>query len=745
MGTRFLDDVLVVELGERTGVGACGSLLAELGAEVVAVEPRDGAAGEGTKWRRRALAMAGKHSVAAPVSAEDAWLSALIARADVILLSSDCQPAWAADAAARADRAVVCDITAMGRPAAGSGFVPDALVQALCGIVDTTGERDGAPTLCEAPVVEDMAALYALTAVLAGLRARRGHGRRGRADIALYDCAVSALASFLPQYFAGRQPQRIGNRHPAMSPWNGYQASDGWVLLSTGSDEQWLRVCELIGRPELGRDPRYASPEGRVRNNDEVDRIVEAWTREHTVDACVAAFNAAKLPCGPVYQLADLFDDAALRHRDMVHRLDAAGASLRLPGSVFRGSAARGAANAAIPERDGSRRWLDEWMARRPADRAAAAAVDDDGGGGAKPLAGLKVLELGSYTTAPICGRQLGALGADVVKIEPPQGDLSRPLTPTREGQGYFFTISNSDKRSLRIDLRTDDGKALFRALLARADVLVENLRPGSLAKMGFDPGTLLEINPRLVSCAITGFGGDSPYAGLAAMDTTVQGISGIMDLARSEGRPYKIGISIADIVGGLFGLAAVMAALAYRDVHGCGQHVDISMQDATAWLTRASWNDAGEPDPAHAVVGCEDGYLLAESGARLMAEALQACGCARQCGQWRSALPRALLAAFLVNRGIAAAPVLSVAEVVADPRCTARGLLVEGRTGSGETWPLLASPIRFDTMLVQVARALGAIGSDGPQVLADWIGAVPGRHGPEGLVAAGDSLGERT
>src|SRR5262249_30416090 len=151
---------------------------------------------------------------------------------------------------------------------------------------------------------------------------------------------------------------------------------------------------------------------------------------------------------------------------------------------------------------------------------------------------------------------------------------------------GYFFTFSNSDKKSLMMDLRGAQDKAAFRELLQSADLLVENLKPGSLARLGFGAAQLAEINPRLVYCSISGFGADSAYPQRAAFDTVVQAMSGFMDPTRVEGTPIKAGISAADIVGGTYGLLAILAALEQRERTGRGQYIDISMQDVACWST---------------------------------------------------------------------------------------------------------------------------------------------------------------
>ena len=125
----------------------------------------------------------------------------------------------------------------------------------------------------------------------------------------MFDTAVSMLSTFLPTHFTGGAPRRIGNRHPSMSPWNTYAARDGWVLLCSASDEMWGRVSEVIGRRELQDDERFAKMGGRVRHAVEADGAITPWIAGHTVEQCVAAFNAASVPCGPVSTIAEMLAD----------------------------------------------------------------------------------------------------------------------------------------------------------------------------------------------------------------------------------------------------------------------------------------------------------------------------------------------------------------------------------------------------------------------------------------------------
>ena len=727
MTDTFLSNLTVAEVGDRQAVGSCGSLLAELGATVILIEAGGGKPAGGTKWERRAATAAGKRSVvidpAAPTDME--FLRQVIAKSDVVLTSGDMQPAHISDAVQKTSGgAIVCDISAFGSsgPLANRGY-SDFLIQALSGSMDTTGAPEGAPTPTQIPIMEMGAALFATAGVLAALRARRVQGITQRVEVALFDCAVTMLTTFLPIHFVGREPQRIGNHHPSMSPWNAFRAADGWVLMCSGSDDQWRRVCELIGCRQHATDERYASPTSRVQVNAEIDAIVEAWTRQRTVAACIESFNTTGLACGPVYTLADLYAEPALTHRGMICAVTepSAGAEIRIPGSVFRGSRCRGQTATIVPASGQDRGFVENLLRARTTPRAAVA-----GAPAALPLAGVRVIEIGNYTTAPLAARTLAALGADVVKLEPPVGDSSRALPPHRDGQGYFFTMSNSGKRSVMLDLRGEEGKAAFRSLLEKADVLVENLKHGSLARLGFGEREIAQLNPRLVYCPISGFGADSPYAERAAMDTTIQAMSGIMDLTRADGVPYKTGISSADLAGGQFGVVAILAALEYTDRTGCGQTIDLSMQDGAAWLTHTTWNADTPASAMSTLVHCVDGYVAVESPVEAVERTL---GTALRTNATPATIDatgmrRQEVVESCERAGMRCAPVLRVTEVVAHAQTQARALIVSGRSADGAEWPLLACPIRLAATPAVVKRAIGALGADGDDVFAEWLGA---------------------
>ena len=206
---------------------------------------------------------------------------------------------------------------------------------------------------------------------------------------------------------------------------------------------------------------------------------------------------------------------------------------------------------------------------------------------GAPPLAGIRVVEIGNYMAGPYCGMQLADLGADVVKVEHPNaGDLARLLEPLASGESGNFARLNRDKRSLAVDLKRAEGREIFRKLARSADVIVENLRPGTMEDLGLSPVSLLEANPRLVYVAVTGWGLDGPYADRPALDIIVQGQSGLMSITGEEGgAPVKVGVSIADLTAALYATIATLGALRARERDGRGQLVDVSMFESAVSL----------------------------------------------------------------------------------------------------------------------------------------------------------------
>ncbi len=214
------------------------------------------------------------------------------------------------------------------------------------------------------------------------------------------------------------------------------------------------------------------------------------------------------------------------------------------------------------------------------------------------PLQGLTVVAVEQAVAAPFCTGRLADAGARVLKIERPEGDFARGYDDAARGQSSYFVWLNRGKESVVLDLTAPEGKARLAALLAGADVLVQNLKPGALGRLGFAPEHLRRQFPRLVICSISGYGDTGPYAGRKAYDLLVQAESGLASITGGPDQPARVGVSLVDIATGATAHAAVLEALIGRGISGDGADIRISMFDVMAdWLTVPLLNhEAGHP-----------------------------------------------------------------------------------------------------------------------------------------------------
>jgi formyl-CoA transferase len=201
----------------------------------------------------------------------------------------------------------------------------------------------------------------------------------------------------------------------------------------------------------------------------------------------------------------------------------------------------------------------------------------------APPLTGIRVVEVGNYMAAPFCAMQLADLGAEVIKVEHPDGgDQVRQSSPLIDGEGSAFMRLNRNKRSIALDLKTAQGKEIFRKLAGTADIVVENLRPGTMGDLGLEYESLRRINPALIYVAASGWGQDGPLRDQPGMDIMAQARSGLMSITGTPGgEPVKIGVPMCDLVCALYGALAAVAALYERRTTGHGQFIDVSLLEA--------------------------------------------------------------------------------------------------------------------------------------------------------------------
>jgi len=241
------------------------------------------------------------------------------------------------------------------------------------------------------------------------------------------------------------------------------------------------------------------------------------------------------------------------------------------------------------------------------------------------PLDGVRVLELANYMAGPFAGMILADLGAEVIKVENPQGgDFSRQTAPFVQGESAGFIALNRNKKSITLNLKAERGRALLFELVKTADVLIENFRPGTMHDLGIDYDVLERINPRLIYSSASAFGQTGPYSQRAGLDLILQGMSGLMSITGEPGRPpVKVGVPIADLTTALFGAVSIVAALRVRDRTGQGQQIDLSLFESAialeVWETSSYFASGEVPEPlgsAHRVsapyqaVRTSDGHI---------------------------------------------------------------------------------------------------------------------------------------
>ena len=387
-------------------------------------------------------------------------------------------------------------------------------------------------------------------------------------------------------------------------------------------------------------------------------------------------------------------------------------------------------------------------------------------------LDGVNVLDLSRILAGPWATQVLADFGADVIKIESPQGgDGTRqwgpPWLADRDGEAtdesaYYLGV-NRGKRSVAIDFTSARGQALIRELCRHCDVLVENYKVGGLAKYGLDYASLKAFNPKLVYCSITGFGQTGPYAHRAGYDAAIQAMGGLMSITgepdgKPGGVPQKVGVAVADLMTGMYAVSAILAALRHAEKHGAGQHIDLALFDTqAASLANQAMNyliggvvpkRQGTAHPnivPYQVMPSADGYFMLAVGndgqfarlCRVLGEPALATDPRYLTNASRVAhrdelvtlleqrlatQPAATWLAALEHATVPCAPVNTLDQVFDDPQIKARGMRIDLPHPVAGSVPGVANPVRFSETPVQYRNAAPALGEHTREVLQELL-----------------------
>ncbi len=582
----------VMEAGGGAALAYAGKLFADFGATVVKLEPPGGDP-------MRAVPPL-VETGAGPQSALFAWLNTN--KRSVTRAPDPAQFDVLLDARPAAERGGEAPVTALiswfGDSGPYAGFAAtDVTSRALAGVLAGTGPAEGPPAMLGGIAGEAVAGIATFNAVAAALFS----GAPRRLEISIHEANV-AIAEY--QATQGLTHPEVDRRHGVnrfapTSPLGVYRCREGWLGVTIVTPAQFRTFCDMIGAPELGRDPRFVMGIDRLRHADELEALFAPRLAERTADEWFAEALERRLPFAVVPDIARLLATPTHRARDAFGTVrigDAAFEGPTVPQRLTRTPPLAGGRAPMLGEHD------DTPLPARlpPAARRA----------GGLPLAGLRVVDLSMGWAGPLCTRQLADLGAEVVKVEALQYpdwwrgvDPRDPFFAERQYEKDIrFGVLNRNKAGITLDLSSAEGAALLKRLVRDADAVVENYAREVLPKLGLDYAALAQERPDLVMVSMPAFGGTGPWRDARAYGSTLEHASGLPSVSgEAHWPPTTNQLAYGDPIGGLNAAAALLAALLHRQRTGEGQHIDLAQVECmfplvAPWIVAQS--ATGSPGP---------------------------------------------------------------------------------------------------------------------------------------------------
>ena len=706
MSRAPLTGVTALEAGGGLAGRVAGALLADLGADVTTTAPAADAHERRAYDRLKRVGRAERHY-------------------DVVLTDGDDPD--------DATGTVTCRIIGFG--AVDTPVATERTVDALSGCMDLTGHAGRPPYAMGVPLTDLATGIHAAIGIVGALAT--GDARARRIEVSRYDVSVSMLSYMAVGYFAnGEVPTRVGTGHSTIFPYNSFATRDGEVVVAPFTNRFWRNFCVGVGREDLLDDERLRRFAGRLQHKEWLLTELEPVMATRTVEEWVEAFRLADVPAGPVLDVGGALGLEQTAERGMIRDLPDGGRTIGSPlhfrfgdGAGYLPPTSPAPTTAAMPTE--------------------VSPVEDDD----LPLAGVRVLDLTRMFAGPCATEALADLGADVIKLEKPRvGDPTRRNLPFWGEESAYFISLNRGKRSVTLDLKSPEGRDAALALAAQADIVVENYRPGVMDRLGLGADELLRRNPALVVCSLSGFGATGPLREKISFDLVNQAMAGTIDLTGDpDDRPARIGVPIGDMAGGYYTALAALAGLRAARRTGVGCHLDLALHDILVALLGShaqAYLDTGEVptrvgnrDRGSAPVGCyrtADAWLVLDAGDdrswHALTELLGLPDDARSAPERKAAedkIDRVLTERFvdrtaadwatlLTAAGVAAAPVLTLAEALDSDLARDRGLAYELPDPDVGTIRNLASPIVVDGHRLGRGATVPRLGADTEAVLND-------------------------
>jgi len=717
----------VVEIGAGIGAAWASRLLADEGADVVKVEPTEGdptrARGPFPKDKPHPehsglfLALnANKRGVAINLIEEREQLNSLIAWADILVLSL--QPTQAIDlgldaatlTSARPDL-VILSVTPFGM----SGPYADLAATEL--IVHNAG---GWASMCPMTHPSDtslaplknhghqcalMSGIAAAMTALAVYRSTRETGQGDYIDFSEQDYVAGVLEFGVCAFsYSGVLMSRLSPR--GLNPWRFFEAKDGQIFLVCIEQDQWERLVQFMGNPEWATDERFQTPSARRENVELLNTHLETFVRDWNVMDLYHEAQKSRICMAPVMTFAQLDENDHLADRRLFTevQIDGLGTTRMMQSAAMYNGQRRPIERAApkLGEHNG--------MLESLPPKVVLSSLTQDV---VKPLSDIRVLDMTWVWAGPFAGMNLAHLGADVIRLES-EGrlDLYRRGAGPNFNQASMFNQWNLGKRSMALDLRQDRAREMVKDLVSTVDVLVQNFATGVMDRLGLGYDVLKEINPNLVMASISGYGQSGPYREYMGYGPASSPLSGLSSATGYVGgAPEEMGLAMPDPTAGITAALAVVSALLERDTTGKGQHIDVTLWEATTVLGLEGWmqhamngtqaDRIGNRDPhmcPHGVFHCagDDEWVAIacrnDADWRVLSEVIDGLDHAdfatfelrkanedaleSAIGAWTATRDRWDIAARLQGRKVPAMPTLNCAEVLGDVHMNERGFI---------------------------------------------------------------------
>ncbi len=778
-----LSGLRIVELGQGVPAAATTRWLADLGAEVIKVEPPTGDptrrrgpfpdAGRGPEQSGLFLGLnAGKRSIVLDLETPTgtAELASLLERSHGLVhnIAPSIAESLGLDGVAlraRYPHLVATSLTPFGA----SGPYRDYAAEELTS-TNAAGWcwlSPGALTETERPPLKTFGhqadfhgALAAATATLAALYRARQTGDGEAIDLSIREAVAASLEiGFIGYTYMGVIATRHGVR--GLNPWHIFDCQDGKIFLATIEADQWERLVEFMGNPEWAGLEIFSDFPARARNADALQTFVQEWVASWKVDELFHEGQRRRICFAPVLDIAGVAQEPHLAARDFFKTVETPGMGpVRLPGHPANWGATEVRPRGPSPA-------LGE-LTQLPAGDRIAARPDVTP---SRPLEGIRVADFSWVWAGPFGAMQLAHLGAEVIKFESPtRSDIGRRLAVFRRDQepglnrSGYFNQWNQGKKSVELNLSHPEAADLVKRIVSKCDVVIENFATGVMDRLGIGWEALREVNPRLVFASISGYGSSGPYADYMGYGPAMGPLSGLSHATGYVGGgPRETGISVGDPVAGMTAAMAICGGLVERDRTGVGRFLDISLWEATtataleawlphairgeepermgnrdpemaphglyptlgddAWISIACPSDAAWQELAHAMGPnvVSDPRFATQNGRKTNEAALD-----RLVADWTASQDRWELTTRLQTRGVAAFPSLTPQDLANDPHLEARGFLerlehpeVGAMTHAGIPWRLTSGPNG-------VVRPAPLLGQHTDAVLEELLGLSP-------------------